>query len=173
MAMQRRLAWLAVAAGVVATLPLGGCVALLAAGAGGGAVAYAENGGVANFYAFYPTSVSRVSAASRAAFGEMDIRYNGEIHKSPSKLLLEGTTQDGQTAKVTLTSMATDVTKANIRIGTLGDKPLSLQFQKLLSQRLGLAASAEAPAGTGLPPPSASSQPTAPQQPEQQTIPLQ
>lgn len=171
MAMQRRLAWLAVAAGAVAMLPLGGCVALVAAGAGGGAVAYVENGGVANFYAFYPTSMSQVSAASRATFGEMGIRYNGEIRKGPSEYLIEGTTQDGQTAKVTLTSMATDVTKVNIRIGTFGDKPLSLQFQKLLSQRLGMAASAEAPAG-GVPS-SASSQPTVPQQPEQQTIPLQ
>ncbi|MDA8113434.1 MAG: DUF3568 family protein [Acidithiobacillus sp.] len=171
MAMRRRLTWLAVAAGAVATLPLGGCVALVAAGAGGGAVAYVENGGVANFYAFYPTSVNQVSAASRAAFGEMGIRYNGEIRKRPSEYLIEGTTQEGQTVKVMLTSMATDVTKANIRIGTFGDKPMSLQFQKLLSQRLGMTASAEAPAGAVLPP--AGSQSTAPQPPQQQTIPLQ
>ena len=170
MATQRRLAWLVVV-GVVAVLPLGGCVALLAAGAGGGAVAYVENGGVANFYAYYPTSVTRVSAASKAAFGEMDIHYNGEIRKSPSEYLIEGTTTDGQTAKVTLTSMATDVTKVNIRIGTFGDKPLSLQFQKLLSQRLGMTASPQAPTGVVLP--QASSQPAAPQQPQQQTIPLQ
>ena len=171
MAMQRRLAGLAMV-GAVATLPLGGCVALLAAGAGGGAVAYVENGGVANFYAYYPTSMRRVSAASRAVFAEMGIRYNGEIRKSPSKSLLEGTTADGKTAKVTLTSMATDVTKTNIRIGTFGDKPLSLQFQKLLSQRLGMSASAVAPAGVAAPPgnpPQATEQ----QQPGQQTIPLQ
>jgi hypothetical protein len=101
----------------------------------------------------------------------MGIRYNGEIRKRPSEYLIEGTTQEGQTVKVMLTSMATDVTKANIRIGTFGDKPMSLQFQKLLSQRLGMTASAEAPAGAVLPP--AGSQSTAPQQPQQQTIPLQ
>lgn len=169
MMIQRRLAYIALA-GVMTTLPLGGCVALVAAGAGGGAVAYAENGGVANFYAYYPTSVNRVSVASQAAFADMGIRYNGEIRKSPNKYLLEGTTKDGDTARVTLTSMATDVTKANIRIGTLGNKSMSLQFQKLLSQHLGIAASATAPASLALAP---TTTPTPPQQPAQETIPLQ
>ena len=171
MLIQRRFTFLALAAAVSA-LPLGGCVALVAAGAGGGAVAYVQNGGVANFYAYYPASMNRVSAASQSAFADMGIRYNGEIRKSPSKYLLVGMTTEGDTVRVTLTSMATDVTKANIRIGTLGNKSMSLQFQKLLSQHLGLAASATAP--TSLPP-AQDNVPAeaAPQQPAQETIPLQ
>ncbi|MBN2680747.1 DUF3568 family protein [Acidithiobacillus montserratensis] len=169
---QKRLSLVALAA-VIATLPLGGCVALLAAGAGGGAVAYVENGGVANFYAYYPASMNRVSTASQAAFADMGIRYNGEIRKTPSDYVLEGSTAEGDTVRVTLTSMATKVTKANIRIGTFGNKPQSLQFQKLLSQHLGLAASATAPVGMATPQANTPAVATPPQQPAQETIPLQ
>ncbi|WP_414041319.1 DUF3568 family protein [Acidithiobacillus sp. M4-SHS-6] len=168
---QKRLSLVALAA-VVATLPLSGCVALVGAGAGGGAVAYVQNGGVANFYAYYPASMNRVSAASQAAFADMGIRYNGEIRKSPSKYVLEGSTAEGDTVRVTLTYMATDVTKANIRIGTFGNKPQSLQFQKLLSQHLGLAASATAPQSVPSARVNTSAVATPPQQPAQETIPL-
>ncbi len=171
MSIQQRFALVAMT-GVLAALPLGGCVALVAASAGGGAVAYAENGGVANFYAYYPASISQVSTASQAAFADMGIRYNGEIRKSPTKYLLEGMSSEGDTVRVTLTTMATDVTKANIRVGTFGNKTLSLQFQKLLSQHLGLAASATPPASLSSAPVSNVPAPEA-QQPAQETIPLQ
>ncbi|PKY11530.1 hypothetical protein B1757_03965 [Acidithiobacillus marinus] len=169
---QKRFSLVALAA-VFATLPLSGCVALVAAGAGGGAVAYVENGGVANFYAYYPASMNRVSIASQAAFADMGIRYNGEIRKSPTDYILEGSTNEGDTVRVTLTFMATRVTKANIRIGTFGNKPLSLRFQKLLSQHLGLAASATAPVGLSTPQTNTPAPSTPPQQPAQETIPLQ
>jgi len=100
MLIQRRFTFLALAAAVSA-LPLGGCVALVAAGAGGGAVAYVQNGGVANFYAYYPASMNRVSAASQAAFADMGIRYNGEIRKSPYQLSAGGMTTEGDTVRVT------------------------------------------------------------------------
>ncbi|AEK57335.1 MULTISPECIES: DUF3568 family protein [Acidithiobacillus] len=156
---------------LLSTLPLGGCVALLGAGAGGGAVAYVENGGVANYYAYYPVSLSTASRGTQAAFQQMNIRYNGMIQKSANEAIVEGTTNRGQTARVTLTSMATDVTKVNIRIGTFGDRAESLQFQHLLSQQLGAAASAVAPSGT-VPSPSTNTE-NANQSEGQQTIPLQ
>ncbi|MHB0888464.1 DUF3568 family protein [Acidithiobacillus sp.] len=160
--------WALIALGCAATaLPLGGCVALVAAAAGGGAVAYVENGGVSNYYAYYPVSLQRASAASQATLQQMGIAYNGNIRKTPNEELMEGTTTDGKTVKITLTSMSTQVTKVNVRIGTLGDKALSLQFQKLLSQHLGMAASAVAP-GSTVPESAAPSNAT----PGQQTIPL-
>ncbi|MGC8467194.1 MAG: DUF3568 family protein [Acidithiobacillus sp.] len=155
---------------LLSTLPLGGCVALLGVGAGGGAVAYVENGGVANYYAFYPVSLNSASRGTQAAFQQMNIRYNGMIQKSANEAVIEGTTDSGQTARVTLTSMATDVTKVNIRIGTFGDKAQSLQFQRLLSQQLGAAASATAPSGTT---PSVGSGENSNQTAGQETIPLQ
>jgi len=156
---------------LLSTLPLSGCVALLGAGAGGGAVAYVENGGVANYYAFYPVSLSSATRGTQAAFQQMNIRYNGMIQKSANEAVVEGTTDQGQTARVTLTSVATDVTKVNIRIGTFGNKAQSLQFQQLLSQQLGTAASATAPAGTA-PSSGASGESSSPST-GQETIPLQ
>ncbi|MHB1202436.1 MAG: DUF3568 family protein, partial [Acidithiobacillus sp.] len=139
--------WALIALGCAAVaMPLSGCVALLGAGAGGGAVAYVENGGIANYYAYYPVSLQQASTASQATLQQMGIAYNGNIRKTPNEELMEGTTSTGKTVKITFTSMSTQVTKVNVRVGTFGDKALSLQFQKLLSQHLGMAASAVAPA---------------------------
>ncbi|MHB0889099.1 DUF3568 family protein [Acidithiobacillus sp.] len=161
--------WALIALGCAAVaMPLSGCVALLGAGAGGGAVAYVENGGIANYYAYYPVSLQQASTASQATLQQMGIAYNGNIRKTPNEELMEGTTSTGKTVKITFTSMSTQVTKVNVRVGTFGDKALSLQFQKLLSQHLGMAASAVAPASTV---PSEGAAP--PAQAQQQTIPLQ
>ncbi len=162
----------------LSVLPLGGCVALVGAGAGAGAVAYVENGGVANYYAYYPVSISRASQAVRGAFSRTGIRYNGAIRKNPEETVIEGTDARGRTVRVTLTLKATDVCRVNIRVGTFGDKPLSLKFQRAVSRQLGIPASAQPLQGGGqaVPPPAAGQGAPA-QQPEssqqQTTIPLQ
>ena len=158
--------WLALAT-LLAAAPLSGCVALVAAGAGAGAVTYVENGGVANYYAFYPVSVARASAATQAAFSQLGIHYEGMIQKNPAEVLIEGSDAQAQRVKVDITSMATDVSKVNIRVGTFGDKKVSLAFQQALSNQLGMQPTAQAPASVQAP---AATEP-APE--EQQTIPLQ
>jgi hypothetical protein len=160
-----------VAVTLVATVPLSGCVALLGAGAGAGAVTYVENGGVANYYAYYPVTVAQAAQATQSAFGQVGIRYEGMIQKSPNEVLIEGSDQQAQRVKVTITSMATQVSKVNIRVGTFGDKRVSLAFQQALANQLGLqplAASSVASQAPAAPAPA-----PAPQEPEQQTIPLQ
>lgn len=167
------------AAVALAVLPLGGCVALVGAGAGAGGAAYVENGGVANYYAYYPVSISRASRAVQGAFSRTGIRYDGAIRKNPDETVIEGTDGRGRTARVTLTLKATDVCKVNIRIGTFGDRALSLRFQRAFSRQLGIPASAQPPAGTGQPvPPPVPGQAAPAQQPQssspqQTTIPLQ
>ncbi len=161
--------WLALAS-LLAAAPLSGCVALLGAGAGAGGVAYVENGGVANYYAYYPVSVARASSAAQAAFSQVGIRYEGMIQKSPQEILIEGSDAQGQRVKVTIHSMATDVSKVNIRVGTLGDRKVSLAFQQALSNHLGIQPTSQEPAAVQPPAPTAPAPAAAP---EQQTIPLQ
>ncbi|EGQ61944.1 hypothetical protein GGI1_09883, partial [Acidithiobacillus sp. GGI-221] len=59
----------------------------------------------------------------------------------------------------------------NIRIGTFWRQATIFAVPEAASQQLGMAASPQAPRGRVLP--QASSQPATPQQPQQQTIPLQ
>ncbi|MDD3759679.1 MAG: DUF3568 family protein [Acidithiobacillus sp.] len=161
--------WLALAT-LAAAVPLSGCVALLGAGAGAGAVTYVENGGVANYYAYYPVSVARASQATQAAFSQVGIQYQGMIQKTPTEVMIEGSDAKAQRVKVNITSMATDVSKVNIRVGTFGDKKVSLDFQRALASQLGMQPTAQAPASVT---PPAAPAPAAPAPQEQQTIPLQ
>ncbi|MCE5388096.1 MAG: DUF3568 domain-containing protein [Acidithiobacillus sp.] len=164
-----RYAYAGVAAlALLATLPLSGCVALLGAGAGAGAVTYVENGGVANYYAYYPVTVAQAAQASQSAFGQIGVHYEGMIQKTPSEVLIEGSDQRAQRVKVTITSMATQVSKVNIRVGTLGDKALSMAFQNALANQLGLQPLAQ----SSVPTQSVAPAPAA-QEPQQQTIPMQ
>ena len=161
------------AAALLATVPLSGCVALLGAGAGAGAVAYVQNGGVANYYAYYPVTVAQAARATQVAFGQVGIRYQGMIQKSSNEVLIEGSDQQAKRVKVTITSMATQVSKVNIRIGTFGDKRVSLGFQQALANQLGLQPMAASSVESQAPAPAAAAPAPAPQEPEQQTIPLQ
>lgn len=121
----------------VLPVALSGCVALVGAGAGAGTVAYVENGGVTNYYAYYPVGIDQASAASKATMQQMGMTYQGAIRKGLGRETIEGITKDGKDVKITLDSPSTSVTKVNIRVGLLGDKPVSMEFHKLLQERLG------------------------------------
>lgn len=134
-----RRSYVYLALGCVAmAAPLSGCVALLGAGAGAGATAYVESGGLSDYHAYYPVSLGQAGAASRAVLGEMHITYTGSIQKKANEEVIYGKTHDGKKVGITLESPSAKVTKVNMGVGLLGNKTLSQQFFRLLSQRLGV-----------------------------------
>nr|WP_226840707.1 DUF3568 family protein [Acidithiobacillus ferruginosus] len=141
---RRAYAYLALGCAVLVA-PLSGCVALLGAGAGAGGATYVAGGGLSDYQAYYPVSLGQATAASRAVLGEMHISYTGNLHKKENEEAIYGKTTDGTKVSVNLQSPSAKVTKVEMGVGLMGNKVLSQQFFRLLSQRLGVHATVTPP----------------------------
>ncbi|TQN49351.1 DUF3568 family protein [Acidithiobacillus thiooxidans] len=141
----KQLGWMVAALCVGAVLPLSGCVAIAAAGAGAGSVAAVNAGILSDYHAYYPRPLGTVQAAVLQVFSEMHITYVGNVKKNPDKWIIDGKTAAGTAVNVILKSTSPGVTKVTMGVGLFGNKTLSRQFFSLLNQKLGVQATVKAP----------------------------
>ncbi|MDR7925891.1 DUF3568 family protein [Acidithiobacillus thiooxidans] len=141
----KQLGWMVAALCVGAVLPLSGCVAIAAAGAGAGSVAAVNAGILSDYHAYYPRPLGTVQAAVLHVFPKMHITYVGNVKKNPDKWIIDGKTTAGTDVSVILKSTSQEVTKVTMGVGLFGNKTLSRQFFSLLNQTLGVQATVKAP----------------------------
>lgn len=141
----KQLSWLAATLCIGFVLPLSGCVAIVAAGAGAGSVAAVDSGILADYHAYYPRPLGTVQAAVLHVFPNMHITYVGNVKKNPDKWIIDGKTAAGTDVSVILKSTSPGVTKVTMGVGLFGNKTLSRQFFSLLNQKLGVQATVKAP----------------------------
>ncbi len=141
----KQLSWMAAVLCVGAVLPLSGCVAIAAAGAGAGSVAAVNAGILSDYHAYYPRPLGTVQAAVLLVFPKMQMTYVGNVKKNPYTWIIDGKTTAGTDVSVILTSTSQNVTKVTMGVGLLGNKTLSRQFFSLLNQTLGVQATVKAP----------------------------
>ncbi len=125
-----RLAGVAVLAGSLAAIP--GCVAAaVGAGAGIGTYAYATGA----LSATLDGTVERVAAATKAAFEELKL---AEANVKSDALLGEGKAKfaDGTSVKVDIKRISDKTTEIRIRVGTFGDKALSVQVYDAIKKHV-------------------------------------
>ncbi|MDR7927397.1 DUF3568 family protein [Acidithiobacillus thiooxidans] len=141
----KQLSWLAATLCIGVVLPLSGCVAIVAAGAGAGSVAAVDSGILSDYHAYYPRPLGTVQTAVLQVFSEMHITYVGNVKKNPDKWIIDGKTAAGTDVSVILKSTSQEVTKVTMGVGLFGNKTLSRQFFSLLNQKLGVQATVKAP----------------------------
>lgn len=141
----KQISLLAATLCIGAVLPLSGCVAIAAAGAGAGSVTAVDSGILADYHAYYPRSLSTVQAAVMQVFSTMHITYVGNVKKNPDKSIIDGKTSAGTDVSVKLKFTSQDVTKVTMGVGLFGNKALSKQFFSRMNQTLGVQALVKAP----------------------------
>lgn len=116
---------------MIAALLLNGCVALVAGGAGAGAVAFAKG----EYQTHYEKPYDQTWHAALDALKEMGISVH---NASKDGGLLEGTKKDGTSVRIILQSAGSDTTEVRVRVGKIGDDDYSQQIDRAIKQRLGI-----------------------------------
>ncbi len=108
-----------------------GCVAILAGGAGAGAVAYVRGEAKGNVNA----SVDRTAQAVSAVVSEMNLNL---IQSTSDEVSAEFTarTADDKRVRINLASAGNNITEVRVRIGTFGDETLSRDIFNRIEARL-------------------------------------
>lgn len=108
---------------------LNGCVALVAGGAGAGAVAYTKG----EYGNRYDKPYDSTWQAALDALHQMGISvYN----TSKDGGLIEGTRQDGTKVRLALQSIDANTTQVRIRVGKLGEEDFSRQIDLTIRRLL-------------------------------------
>ncbi len=129
--MRRRIVRIVLAA--LVAVPLSGCpAAVVAVGAGAGFVWL--NGQLEETI---DRALPEVQKATEAALAELDLVG---IDSTADKLKADvsGRMADGTKVTVALKAVDFDSTKVSIRVGTVGDKSVSLQILRHIKKRLGI-----------------------------------
>ena len=113
---------------------LTGCVALVAGGAGAGAVAFAKGEYVASYERNYEQTW-------QAALDTMKEERISLHDSSKDGGLMEGNRTDGEDVKLVLESVKPDSTEVRIRVGNLGMRSTPDGLIKKIGQRLGIKSS--------------------------------
>lgn len=119
------------AALVLATSLMTGCVALIAGGAGAGAVAFAKG----EYETSYQRPYDQTWQATQDALKDLGIKtYN----TSKDGGLIEATKNDGTAVRVVLQSTDPKTTAIKIRVGKVGDEQYSRTIDNKIRERLGI-----------------------------------
>lgn len=103
-------------------LALQGCAAVAGAGAGAAAGVAGEKYVSGNLETTYPVGLQQAVTASQNAMKKSQIEVT-ETKMDRTKAEINGTrTSDGQPVSITLTPLSPSSTKADIRVGRLGDE---------------------------------------------------
>jgi len=104
------------------TLALQGCAAVAGAGAGAAAGVAGERYVQGNLETTYPVGLQQAVTASQNALKKSQIEVT-ETRMDRTRAEIRGTrTSDGQPVSINLTPMGPNSTKADIRVGRLGDE---------------------------------------------------
>src|SRR5262249_29182217 len=110
---------------------ISGCVAVVAAGAGAGAVAYVK--GEVN--TSLEDDLGSVFSAAQKALAELEFAKIND-HKSGVDAQLVARTALDKRVEIKLTKVADRLTKVQIRVGVIGDQDLSLMILEKIKKRL-------------------------------------
>jgi len=117
-------------------LVLYGCGALIGAGAGAAAGAAGTKYAQGNLETTYPVGLQQAVKASQNAMQQSQIQIT-DTRVDPTKAEIEGTrTSDGAPVKIILTPMAPNSTKADIRVGKLGDENAARVLNRMIFEGL-------------------------------------
>lgn len=111
--------------------PMNGCVAVVAGGAGAGAVAFAKG----EYQTSYERPYDQTWQATIDTMQEMNITpYN----TSKSGGLFQGKRTDGTEVRIVLQSVKPERTEIKVRVGNLGDEEYSRMIDRKIQARLGI-----------------------------------
>lgn len=121
---------------LVLAFVLQGCGFLLGAGAGAAAGAAGTKYTQGNLVTTYPVDLQQAVKASQNAMQQSQIQIN-ETLMDKTKAEINGTrTSDGSPVKIILTPLGPNSTRADIRIGKLGDENAARVLNRLIFEGL-------------------------------------
>lgn len=117
-------------------LALQGCAAAVGAGAGAAAGVAGEKYASGNLEATYPVGLQQAVTASQNAMQKSQIKVT-ETRMDRTRAELRGTrTADGEPVSINLTPLSPNSTKADIRVGKLGDENAARVLNRLIFESL-------------------------------------
>ncbi|HWA26552.1 MAG TPA: DUF3568 family protein [Lacunisphaera sp.] len=117
---------------VLGTIPFSsGCVAVVAAGAGAGAVAYVRG----EMNTTVESDLGTVFASAQKTLADLEFAKIND-HKSGVDALLVARTALDKRVEIKLTKVTDRLTKVQIRVGVMGDQDISLTILDKIKARL-------------------------------------
>lgn len=110
---------------------LQGCAALVAGGAGAGAVAYVKG----EYRITYDAPLEKTWDATFQALKQMDITVYNSV-KAGKEPRIEGTRKDGTNVRVAFETPSAEKTTVKIRVGKFGDEEASRAIDRRIYEEL-------------------------------------
>ena len=117
-------------------LVLQGCALLVGAGAGAAAGIAGTKYAQGNLETTYPVGLQQAVKAAQNAMQQSQMQIT-DTRMDSTKAEIEGTrTSDGAPVRIVLTPLGTNSTKADIRVGKLGDENAARVLNRLIFESL-------------------------------------